>query len=228
MRSAVAFPTDALEHRIVPALNVSFVAGALAITESGGVNNDIEIYLSGSTLQIHDFNDTFSSAPGSSSLTNSNRRLNVPLADISSLSISTGTGDDIIDQFAQITGLSGSLSYNSQKILLRGEASIDISGNISLTGTGSPGTGQGVYVLRPAASGSSTIIRTTGSSTITLTGTGGSTSSDNNAGVWIGTAAGSDSGRVLIESVNGNISILGTGVSGTHHPPTPAGTCRVL
>ncbi len=82
---------------------------------------------------------------------------------------------------------------------------------LSLTGTGSPGTGRGVYVLRPAASGSSTIIRTTGSSTITLTGTGGSTSGDTNAGVWIGTRPGTDSGRVLIESVNGNISILGTG-----------------
>jgi hypothetical protein len=49
LRSAVAFPTDALERRIVPALNVSFSAGALVITETGGVANDIEIYLDSGT-----------------------------------------------------------------------------------------------------------------------------------------------------------------------------------
>ncbi|MEY3176691.1 MAG: hypothetical protein RLZZ436_4605, partial [Planctomycetota bacterium] len=212
LRSASALPAEVLERRIVPALNVTFVAGALAITETGGINNDIEIYLSGGTLQIHDFNDTFSSAPGSSTLSNSNRRLNVPLTDIQSLSISTGSGNDIIDQYAEITGLSGNLSYNAERITIRDGASIDISGSISLTGTGSSGTGRGVYISRPAASGAFTIIRTIGSSsTITLTGTGGSTSGDTNAGVYIGTRPGSDSGRVLIEAVNGDISIVGTG-----------------
>ena len=221
LRSAVGFSADVLERRIVPALNVSFSAGALVITEAGSVDNDIEIYLSGGTLQIHDFNDTFSSAPAGTTRTDSNRRLNVPLADITSLSITTGGGDDMIDQFAQITGLSGNLTYNSERLILREGASIDISGSISLTGTGSSGTGRGIYIYRPVTSGELTTIRTAGaSSTITISGTGGSTSDDVNSGIWVGTRPGTDSGRVLIESVNGNISIVGTG--GVWNTPSTA------
>jgi autotransporter-associated beta strand protein len=206
---------ERLEQRVNPAsLTVTWnvAAAHLTIADTSGVRNDLEVDVVGSNLVITDNLDSFHTSPAIGTLSNSNRTLTVSKSVIGSLTIDAGGGsEDDITHSGSLSGLSGSLSYLAESIVIGSGASIDITGDISLTGTGTSTTGGGVYLER-SSSAVETLIRVSGSnSTITISGTGGSTSSASNPGVFIGNRSTTDDGTIRIEAVNGDIEITGTG-----------------
>ena len=77
-------------------LATSLVGSQLQITDvdSGGIDNDFTIALSGSNLVLTDANEEFISPPALGSLSNGNRTLTIPLAGISSVVVNGTGGND--------------------------------------------------------------------------------------------------------------------------------------
>ena len=220
-----------LERRINPAsLSVTYAAATQLLTiedtSGGSINNNISVDFDGSNIVITDSADSFISPPAIGALSGGNQILTVPKTSVSSITILSGSGTaDTITQVGSLTGLSGSLNYNAERIVVEAGVQLDVAGNISLTGTGISTSGAGVLIRR-SATATQTLLRTSGSSsTITISGTGGSTSNDSNIGVYIGTRDVLDLGTVLIESVDGNIQITGTG--GVWDAPSTAADSNV-
>ncbi|NBP88524.1 MAG: hypothetical protein EBU59_08475, partial [Planctomycetia bacterium] len=129
---------------------------------------------------------------------------NVELSDIGGLAtfgVATSTNYSI----------GGDLTVGAEGVVVAANAAVIAGGNLALTGTGRTGSGAGVEVA--VVDGGNTSLAVTGSSTLTLNGTGGSVSSASNDGVELGSQT--STGRVRIQSEAGNITILGNGSDAT-------------
>ncbi|MEG4329352.1 beta strand repeat-containing protein, partial [Microcoleus sp. herbarium5] len=95
-----------------------------------------------------------------------------------------------------LNGTNGS-SPNSSGIVLRGSTISSVNGDITLTGSGN-GTGEGIYLF------SSAVVESTGTGSITMTGTGGNQTLGSNEGIIV-----ADKSRV--SSADGAVSLTGIG-----------------
>ncbi|MFP4156100.1 MAG: MBG domain-containing protein, partial [Opitutales bacterium] len=203
------------------------LTSAGAVTQTGAILvDDLQVESTGGFVTLQDENNAVTSLAGSAtggfSFTDQDDVLIAALSRLTgidaggAIAVEAGTLVEV-DNLIQIVSNGGDIDLSGEQIKIGPQATIDAGdtaggGSITITGSGAAGNGIGIELLSGNGAGETTSILTDGSGTITLSGTGGSTSSTSNSGINIDHGSvGSGDGSVEITSEDGAITLTGTG-----------------